>query len=74
MPANSKSNSNIDAQDYVMPFGKYKNMLAIDVVALQTQNKKGEFENTGLTYLQWLVLQSWFKNTELISSIIDQYV
>ena len=66
--------SNIDPSCFVLKFGKYKNMLAIDVVDLQTVNKNGETVNTGLAYLQILVKQDWFRQTSIVQFIIDQYL
>ena len=45
------ANLNIDPSTYVMKSGKYKNMLAVDVVDLQTVNKNGETVDTGLAYI-----------------------
>ena len=65
---------NNDPSTYVMGFGKYKDMLACDIVDLQKINKKGESVSTGLNYLQSLVDCSWFKHVDLIQSIIDEYL
>ena len=48
------TSTNIDSC-YVLKFGKYKNMLGVDVADIQTVNKKGEYENTGLKYLHFYV-------------------
>ena len=64
----------IDPSTYVLKFGKYKNMLAVDVVGLQILNKKGQYENTGLKYLHWLVGQEWYKDADLIKTIIVDYL
>ena len=48
------TNLNIDPSTYVMKIGKYKNMLAVDVVDLQTVNKKGVTVNSGLEYLEFI--------------------
>ena len=65
---------NNDPSLYIMGFGKYKDMLACDVVDLQKINKKGESVSTGLNYLQSLVTCSWLKDVDLIQSIIDEYL
>ena len=57
-----------------MKFGKYKNMLALDVVDLQTVNKNGETVNTGLAYLEFLCKQDWSRHTSIVQSIIDEYL
>ena len=64
------ANLNIDPSTYVMKFGKYKNMLALDVVELQTVNRKGETENSGLEYLEFICKQDWFRHTSIVQSII----
>ena len=68
------ANSQIDPSCFILQFGKYKNMLAIDVADIQTVNNKGEYENTGLKYLQWVVDQDWFKQTDIVQSIIEDYL
>ena len=67
------TSTNIDTSCYILKFGKYKDMLACDIVDLQKFNKKGETVNTGLSYSQSLVTCSWFKDVDLIQSIIDEY-
>ena len=67
------SNLKIDPSTYVLKFGKYKNMLAVDVVDFQTVNKKGQCEDTGLKYLQWLTTCSWFENTDFIKMLSKYY-
>ena len=68
------ANLNIDPSTYVMKIGKYKNMLAVDVVDLQTVNKKGETENSGLEYLEFICKQHWFRHRSIVQSIIDDYL
>ena len=68
------TSTNIDPSCYIIKFGKYKNMLACDVVDIQTVNKQGQYETTGLKYLQWLTTCSWFKDTDLIKTIIVDYL
>ena len=64
----------IDLSTYVLKFGKYINMLAVDVVGIQTVNKKWDYANTGLTYLQWLVDQQWLSHVDIKKSIIIDYL
>ena len=45
-------------------------MLACDIVDIQTINKKGQYETTGLKYLQWLTTCSWFKDTVIIKTLL----
>ena len=59
------------SEDYVMPFGKFKGMRAVDIAEIYIVDKNGVDQPTGLKYLEWLVLQPWFKHTEIITSIIE---
>ena len=68
------TSTKIDPSCYVMAFGKYKDMLACDVIDIQIINKKGQYETLGLKYLQWLTTCSWFKDTDIIKSIIIDYL
>ena len=56
----------IEPSTFIMKFGICKNMLVVDVAGMQTVDKKGEYVNTGLKYLQWLVGQEWFKQVDII--------
>ena len=49
-------------------------MLACDIADIQIVNKKGEYGNIGLKYLQWLTTCSWFKDTYIIKSFIIDYL
>ena len=49
-------------------------MLAVVFVGIQTVNKKWEYANTGLKYLQWLVDQQWLNHVDFIKSIIIDYL
>ena len=60
----------ISPENYVMPFGKYKQMRAIDVAELYQVDKNGNDKPVGLHYLRWLVLQDWFQHKYIISEII----
>ena len=64
----------MDPSCYILKFGKYKDLLACDIVDLQKINKKGESVSTGLNYLQSLVTCSWFKYVDIIQSIINEYL
>ena len=68
------SNLKIDPSTYILKFGKYINMLAVDVVDIQTVNKKGEYVVTGLKYLQFLTTCPWFKHAGIVHSIIADYL
>ena len=68
------ANSQIDPSCYILKFRKYKQMLAVDVVDIQIVNKKGEYENIGLKYLQFLCKQDWFKQVDIVQSIIEDYL
>jgi|GEM_PF-4561590 len=64
-------------ENYVMPFGKYRQMRAIDVSEIYQVDKDGNDKPVGLMYLQWLVKQDWFKHKEIIQQIIEtaeQYI
>ena len=58
---------------YVLPFGKYKGMYAVDIAEITVVDKNGNDKNVGLLYLQWLCHpnQSWFRDTEIIKKIIE---
>ena len=55
---------------YVLPFGKYKGMYAVDVAEITVVDKAGNDKNVGLTYLEWLTKQAWFRDAEVIEKII----
>ena len=52
--------------NYVMKFGKYKNMLIKDVAKITTIDKNGKTKKDGLQYLQWLIGQEWFKHQRAV--------
>ena len=56
----------ISPENYVMPFGKYKQMRAIDVADIYQVDKDGNDKPVGLMYLQWLVDQDWFKHKDIL--------
>ena len=66
------SNANIKLEEYVMKFGKYINMRAVDVSKLYVVDKNGIDQPIGLKYLKWLCDQDWFKHKDTISAIIKK--
>ena len=60
----------ISPENYVLKFGKYKNMRAIDVSQIYQVDKNGDDKSVGLQYLQWLVKCDWFKHKDIIDQII----
>ena len=60
----------ISPENYILKFGKYKNMRAIDVSEIYQVDKNGDDKPVGLQYLQWLIKQDWFKHTDIIEQII----
>ena len=61
-------------ESYVMQFGKYRNMRAIDVANIYEVDKNGEDKPKGLLYLQWIAQQEWFKPTNIIEQIIKNAI
>lgn len=61
----------IKPEDYVFKFGKYKDMRAVDVAEIYKVDKDGNDVPIGLSYLEWLCNQDWFKHTEIIKTIIE---
>ena len=61
-------------EKYVMAFGKYKNMRAVDVADIYNVDKNGEDKPVGLLYLQWLVDQDWFKHKDIVNEIIKSAI
>ena len=57
--------------NYVMKFGKYKNMLIKDIVKITTIDKNGKTKKDGLQYLQWLITCDWFKHQNIVKELID---
>jgi len=69
------TSTNIKPEEYVMPFGKFIHMRAVDIAEMYKVNPKtGQDEPVGLKYLKWLCApeQSWFKHTNIIEQIIKQ--
>ena len=63
--------SKISPKDYVLRFGKYKNMKAIDVADIYEVDKNGKDKATGLMYLKFLTTCEWFKHTAILAEIIN---
>ena len=63
--------SKISPEDYVLKFGKYKNMRAIDVAQIYVVDKDGNDKATGLMYLEWICKQEWFKHKDIIEKVIS---
>ena len=58
--------------NYVMKFGKYKNMLIKDVAKITTIDKNGKTKKDGLQYLQWLITTcDWFKHQTIVKELLD---
>ena len=57
--------------NYVMKFGKYKNMLIKDVAKITTIDKNGKTKKDGLQYLQWLITCDWFKHQTIVKELLD---
>ena len=62
--------TDLKPESFILPFGKYKSMRAIDVVNITQVDKNGDDKPVGLLYLKWLVSQDWFRNTDIIEQII----
>ena len=62
--------TDLKPESFILPFGKYKSMRAIDVVNITQVDKNGDDKPVGLLYLKWLVSQDWFRNTDIIKQII----
>ena len=60
----------IAPEDYVLKFGKYKNMRAVDVAEIYTVDGEGNDKPVGLVYLEWLCSQDWFKHTDILEQAI----
>jgi hypothetical protein len=61
----------ISPEKYILPLGKYKGMYATDVVKIVVVDKKGNDKMDGLLYLEWLIQQHWFRDSEIIKKVID---
>ena len=64
-------------EDYLFRFGKYKNMLASQIVSIETINPKTkQKQQQGLQYLKWCMANVLFllpDDKKIIQEIIDNY-
>ena len=63
----------MNSNNYIMKFGKFKNMRAVDIAQIKTVNKLGNLENTGINYLKFIVGLDWFKHSQIVQKVIDEY-
>ena len=63
----------MNSNNYIMKFGKFKNMRAVDIAQTKTVNKLGNLENTGINYLKFIVNLDWFKHATIVQKVIDEY-
>ena len=72
-----KQENKEEFQDYLFRFGKYKNMLASQIVSIETINHKTkQKQQQGLQYLQWVLKNVLFLGSDdrkMIQQIIDNY-
>ena len=62
-------------ESYVMKFGKYKNMKAVDIADIYEVDKNGNDKAVGLMYLKFLVEKcDWFRHKEIIEQVIKNAV
>ena len=68
---------NVEFEDYLFRFGKYRNMLASQIVSLETINPKTKLkQQTGLQYLKWCLANVLFLSADdkkVIQEVIDNY-
>ena len=64
-------------EDYLFRFGKYKNMLASQIVSIETINPKTKQKQPqGLQYLKWCLSNVLFltdDDKKMIQQIVDNY-
>ena len=74
---NKKENTEEEFVDYLFRFGKFKNMLASQIVTIETVNPKTkEKQKTGINYLQWCIKNIVWLDTDskmIIQEIINNY-
>ena len=68
------ANSNVDPSCYIMKIGKYRNMLDVDVVDLQTVKKWGNWKYG--SRISGIFMQTRLVSPHLyfVQSIIDEYL
>ena len=75
---NKKENVEEEFADYLFRFGKYKLMLASQIVSLETVNPKNKDKmKTGVNYLQWCLKNVLFLTADdkiIIQKILDNYL
>lgn len=66
---------NLTPENYVMKFGKYKNMRAVDIADIYEVDKNGDDKPVGILYLKFLVEKcDWFKHKDIIEQIIKNAI
>ena len=72
-----KQENKEEFEDYLFRFGKYRNMLASQILSLETINPKTkQKQQTGLQYLKWCLANVLFLTADdkkMIQQIIDNY-
>ena len=59
-------------EEYIMPFGKFKNMRIVDVAEICQVDKNGVDKCVGLHYLKWLCDQDWYRHKDIVEQVIKQ--
>ena len=77
-PDSKKENVEEEFADYLFRFGKYKLMLASQIVTIETVNPKNKDKlKTGVNYLQWCLKNVLFLTADdkiIIQQILDNYL
>ena len=77
-PDSKKENVEEEFADYLFRFGKYKLMLASQIVTIETVNPKNKDKlKTGVNYLQWCLKNVLFLTPDdklIIQQILDNYL
>ena len=62
-------------ENYVLRFGKYKNMKAVDVADIYEVDKNSNDKPVGLSYLKFLVEKcDWFRHKDIIEQVIKNAI
>ena len=61
-------------ENYVLRFGQYKNMRAVDVAKIYVIDRYGNNYPKGLMYLQFLCKTDWFRQIDILQKIINNAV